>query len=93
MVNLFAAQQPRQLGDVGGDPPRFVTRHQVRRRAPAGFVLEIDVGQRVPVGVADDEAVLAELGIGVVDRPRRREAAGLGQEVARADRRSHLEEL
>jgi hypothetical protein len=29
------------------------------------------------VGVADDVAVLAELGVGIIDRPWRREAAGL----------------
>jgi len=29
---------------------------ELRRRAPAGFPLEIDVGQRLPVGVADDVA-------------------------------------
>ena len=34
-------------------------------------VLEIDVGQRLPVGVADDEA-----GVGFIDGPRRWEAAG-----------------
>jgi len=28
----------------------------VRRRAPSRFLLEIDVGERLPVGVADDEA-------------------------------------
>ena len=27
-------QQLRQLGDVGGDPPRIVARHQSRRRSP-----------------------------------------------------------
>jgi hypothetical protein len=31
------------------------------RRAPAGFVLEIDVGERLIVTVADEEAVLAHL--------------------------------
>jgi hypothetical protein len=43
--------------------------------SPAGFVLEIDVGERVAVAVADDVAVLAELGVRVIDRPGRREAA------------------
>jgi hypothetical protein len=36
---------------------------QVRRRAPAGLVLEVHVGQRVAVAVADDVAVLAKLGV------------------------------
>ena len=50
-------------------------------RSPAGLVLEIDVRQRVAVGVADDVAVLAELGIRVIDRPGWREAARLGHGV------------
>jgi hypothetical protein len=45
----------------------------MRRRAPAGLILEIDVGEQVAVGVAGDTAVLAELFVGIVDRPRRRE--------------------
>ena len=35
------------------------------------FVLEVDVGERLPVGDADDEA-----GVGLPDRPGGREAAG-----------------
>jgi hypothetical protein len=31
------------------------------------LVLEIDVGERLPAGVADDEAVLAELHVRVID--------------------------
>jgi hypothetical protein len=34
----------------------------VRRRAPSGLILEIDVGERLPVGVADNEA-----GVGLLD--------------------------
>jgi hypothetical protein len=41
----------------------------------ARLVLEIDIGERVPAGVADDEAPPIQLGVGVVDGPRRREAA------------------
>ena len=48
----------------------------MRRRAPSGLILEIDVGERVPVGVADDEAPPIQLGVGLVDGPGRREAAG-----------------
>jgi hypothetical protein len=44
----------------------------VRRRSPAGLLVEIDVGERVAVGVADDEAGLAELGVRVIDGPGRR---------------------
>jgi hypothetical protein len=42
--------------------------------APPRLVLEIDVGESVPVGVTDDEAILAQLHIRVIDRPWRREA-------------------
>jgi hypothetical protein len=55
--------------------PRLIAGHHLRRRSPAGFILEIDVGERVAVAVADDVAVLAELGARVIDRPGRREAA------------------
>jgi hypothetical protein len=37
--------------------------------SPAGFILEIDIGERLPVVVADDKA-----GVQFLDRPRRREA-------------------
>ena len=50
------SQQLGQLGAVGGDAPRLVAGEQVRRRATSRLLLEIDVGQRLTVGVADDEA-------------------------------------
>jgi hypothetical protein len=34
----------------------------MRRRPPSRLVLEIDVGERLPVGVADDEA-----GVGLIN--------------------------
>ena len=40
------------------------------RRAPTGLVLEVEIPERLPGGVADNEARLV-----VLDRPRRREAA------------------
>jgi hypothetical protein len=40
-----------------------------------GFALETNVGWRLPVAVEDDEAVLAELGVGVINGPG---AAGSG---------------
>ena len=39
-------------------------------RAPSRLVLEIDIGQRLPAGVADGET-----GVGFLDGPGRREAA------------------
>jgi hypothetical protein len=50
-------QQLRQLGDVGGDAPGFVAGEEVRRRATTRLLLEIDVGERLPVGVADDDGL------------------------------------
>jgi hypothetical protein len=40
------------------DPPGLVAGEQVRRRSSGGFILEVQVGQSVPVGVADDEVGL-----------------------------------
>ena len=48
------SQQLGQLGDVGGDAPGLVPRHQSRRRSPTRFFLEVHVGERLPVSVADD---------------------------------------
>jgi hypothetical protein len=38
-------------------------------------------GERLPVGVADDEALPLKLGVGIVNGPGRREAAGLAHEA------------
>jgi hypothetical protein len=66
-------QQLRQLGDVGGDAPGVVVGGQVSRRAPTGLVLEVEVTERLPVGIADDEALCV-----LVDGPRRRGVARCG---------------
>jgi hypothetical protein len=58
------ALQLRQLGDVGGDAPRLVLSEQLGRGASSRLLLEIDVGERLPVGVADDEAPPVQLGVG-----------------------------
>jgi hypothetical protein len=49
------AQHLRQLCDIGRDPAGLVLREPLHRHAPAGLVLEIDVGQRLASGV-DREA-------------------------------------
>ena len=36
------------------DAPRLVAGEEVRRRAPSRLLLEIDVGERLAVGVPDD---------------------------------------
>ena len=53
------------LADVGGDAPSLVASEEVRRRTTVWLPLEIDVSERLPVGVADDEA-----GVGRFDGPR-----------------------
>ena len=53
---VLPSQQRRQLRDVGGDAPGLVAGEEVRRRTPARLLLEIDIGERLTVGVADDEA-------------------------------------
>ena len=70
---LSVSQQPRQLGDVGGDSPGLVIGEQFGRRASSGLVIEVDVGERLAVAVADDEALPIELRVGLLDGPRRRE--------------------
>jgi hypothetical protein len=41
---------------VDGDAPRLVAGEQVRRRPSSRLILAIDAGQRLSVGVVDDEA-------------------------------------
>jgi hypothetical protein len=38
------ADERRQLRDVYRDAPRLVPREHLRRRSPAGLILEVDVG-------------------------------------------------
>jgi hypothetical protein len=56
-----SSQELRQLGDVGGDAPGLVASEQLCRRARAGLILEIDVGQLAGV-ILHDEA-----GVGFLD--------------------------
>jgi hypothetical protein len=53
---LLSSQQPRQLGDVHSNAPRFIARQQFAGGASAGLVLAIDEGECLTVVVADDEA-------------------------------------
>ena len=71
MRHSISPHQLRQLRDIRCNPLRVVAGEQISGRAPARITLEIHVGERVPVLVADDEAGVVHL----VDRPRRREAA------------------
>jgi hypothetical protein len=54
----------------------LVAGEEACRRESSGLILEIDLGERPPVGVADDETLPIQLGVGGVDGPGRREAAG-----------------
>jgi hypothetical protein len=45
----LSGKQHRQLGDVGGDAPCLVAGEEVRRRATARLLLEVDVSERLPV--------------------------------------------
>jgi hypothetical protein len=55
-VTLWRDKQLRQLGDIGGDPPRLVFGEQIGCRSPAGLLLEIDVGGPLAVCVANEVA-------------------------------------
>jgi len=59
------------FGDIAGDPPRLIFGEQLGRRTPAGFVLQIDVGQFLPGVVLHDTA-----GVQFFDGAGRQEAAG-----------------
>ena len=79
----LSAQQLRQLGEVCRRPPRLVAGEQLRRRSPTGLVLEVEVAERLPGAVADDEAGVVVL----LDRPGRREAAHGNNSAISAARR------
>ena len=53
--------------------------------ARLSFSSKVKVGERLPVVVPDDEARLAELEIGIIDGPRRREAALRHPSILAAD--------
>jgi hypothetical protein len=65
-------QQLRQLGDVGGDAPGFVAGEELGRCAPARLILEVDVGERLPLWSRKLAAA------GGRRSPRRTRAAGIG---------------
>jgi hypothetical protein len=86
VVNVRAATSSRlaylggprsswQFGDVRGDAPRLVAREQTGSRSSARLLFEIDVGERLPVRVSDDEAPPIQLWIGLLDGRGRREEA------------------
>jgi hypothetical protein len=70
-------KQLRQLGEVRRHAAGLVLGEQLRRRATPQFLLEIEIPERLPGGVPHDEARIVVL----LDRPRRREAAGGGRQI------------
>ena len=66
------AATPAAWGEVRRHPPGLVAGQLLGRRSPTRLVLEIDVGERLPVGVPDDKAPPIQLGVG----PRRRTRGG-----------------
>ena len=58
-----------QLGDVHGNAPRLIFRHQLGRRSPPRLILGIN-GEHLAVGVANDKAGVVEF----FNRPWWREA-------------------
>jgi hypothetical protein len=56
LFNL-SPHQLRQLGDVRRDPADFVACQELRRGTSAGFILAMDISERLPIAVSDDEAI------------------------------------
>jgi hypothetical protein len=56
ILALRDANAVRLITRNGQKSPRFILRHEVRIRTPAGLFLAIDVGEREAVGVLDDVA-------------------------------------
>jgi hypothetical protein len=59
---------------------RCASSRVIRCAASSRLVLEIDVGERVAVGVVHDVAGLPQLRVWIIDGPRRGEAAGFSHE-------------
>ncbi len=68
---VAATQLLWQLGEVRRHTAGLIPGEQLRRRAPTGLVLEIEIAERLPGAIADNETGVVRL----LYRPRRREAA------------------
>ncbi len=69
---------------VCGHPPRLVLGQQLRGRAPTGLVLEMEIAERLPGSVADDEASGAHADRRTHHGPPGRDLDGLHATIARA---------
>jgi hypothetical protein len=47
-----------QLSDVEGNAPSFVARQQSGGSASAGFILIIDVAERLPISITDEASAV-----------------------------------
>jgi hypothetical protein len=65
------AQKLRQLCDIYSNPSRFIFGEQLCCRSSPRLILEISIGELLPVLVANDKAGIVVF----LDRPQRREAA------------------
>jgi hypothetical protein len=68
---IRSPKQVREFRNIRGDPSGFVLRQTFHRHSPPGFVLIVDVSQRLSVGISNAK----RFGGGVVHSPRRGESA------------------
>ena len=54
-IRVIAAKVPA-ASDVGGNPPRLITRHPSSRRSPARLIVKVHIGQRLAGVILHDEA-------------------------------------
>jgi hypothetical protein len=72
----LSRQQLGQAGNAGSDAPRLIAREQTGSRAPAGLVLEINVGERRAVVVRNNEDCLVDF-FNVPRSRKRRRGSGM----------------
>ena len=65
--------------DIHRNPPRFVAGEQLARCTAAGLFLDMNIGERLPIVVLDDEAS----GVRLLNVPRRWEAAARSSRLRR----------
>jgi hypothetical protein len=73
---LWSSQQVWKPGNVDSDPPCLVARQPVHGHTSAGLVLEVDVGERLSLGVAYAERLAA-----FIKLPKRRKCAAIRHSV------------
>jgi hypothetical protein len=71
-----APQKIRKFSNIRCDPSRLILAEQLGCGSPTRLILEIDMGELLPGAVRHDECPTLNVSANVLDRPRRREAAG-----------------